>query len=415
MIEDKVRNIKIADFEYRLPDSKVAKYPLHDRDRCKLLVYDGASIKDKSFFEIPELLPKGSLLVYNDSRVINARIIFRKGEQERGAKIEIFCLEPFNPGDYALNFASKESCEWKCFVGNSKKWKDNEPLSRSIKYGDLSVKIIAERVKKEEGYSIIKFSWDSPQVVFSEIIESIGVIPIPPYLNRDSESTDIEDYQTVYSEPEGSVAAPTAGLHFTEKTLSDLDRKGIKRAQITLHVGAGTFKPVNSERIGEHDMHKEFFSVSKKLIKDIIRAKSPGSFNEIIAVGTTAVRVLESLYYAGCLIYQGNWSGTVPQWYAYSENLPKLTLTESLNEILNSIKSGNFIGETQLLIAPGFKFRIINGMITNFHQPGSTLLLLVSAFLKSEEGGTERWKDIYNHALDNGYRFLSYGDACLFL
>lgn len=414
MNKQQIQDIRIGDFFYNLPDDRIAKYPLKKRDECKLLSFKDDNITDKIFKELPSLLPENILLIYNSSRVINARINFRKGEDEKGAKIEIFCLEPVKPEDYALSFASQDGCEWKCFVGNSKRWKKGTILSKNINFLGKEIILKAERMSQHEGYSIIRFQWDNRDFSFSEIIEQVGVIPIPPYLNRETENTDKEDYQTVYSRAEGSVAAPTAGLHFTNELLKDMSERGMALREVTLHVGAGTFQPVNCEKIGEHEMHREFFSINKKLIEELISIKKANS-KPIIAVGTTSVRVLESLYYIGCLIIHNQWEGVLPQWYAYSDEKPDVTLTDSLEAILRSCKSNEFVGETRLLIAPGFKFNIIDGMITNFHQPGSTLLLLVSAFLGKDKNGEENWRKVYNHALDKDYRFLSYGDACLFL
>lgn len=409
-----INTIDINDYTYHLPDDRIARYPLKERELCLLLeAGEGAPIKDNLFKDIPKLIPQGSLLVYNDSKVIHARLHFRKGENESGANIEIFCLEPFLPNDYQLNFASVSKCSWKCLVGNSRRWKENLELSKCFKINGLDILLKATRIKESDTVSIVTFTWDNPYVTFSQIIETVGEIPIPPYLNRKTEKSDNEDYQTVYSRHEGSVAAPTAGLHFTNDILKTIDEKGIERCEITLHVGAGTFKPVTEQFVSNHEMHFEFFSVHRDVIEAIIKAKSVVPNNKIYAVGTTSVRTLESLYYIGCLIKENKWEGNIPQWYPYG-NLPDITLEESLKLVLDNLKNDTIIGETQIIIVPGFKFRIVDGMITNFHQPNSTLLLLISAFIGRNNGNYDLWKDIYAHAMSKTYRFLSYGDACLF-
>lgn len=402
------REIDIREYDYPLPDEKIARHPLAQRDACRLLVGNSYGVVgDYRFDQLPDLLPVHSLLIYNNTRVINARLRFRKPS---GGLIEIFCLEPETPSDYALNFASTEGCSWNCLVGNSKKWKDG-PLDGKVSLSDgRDLCLTALRIENNGESSIIRFSWDLENVSFSEIISAAGEIPIPPYLNRDTESSDSEDYQTVYSRIEGSVAAPTAGLHFTDKVLADIDQRGIDRREVTLHVGAGTFKPVKSEQIGSHDMHSEFIVVSRKLIDELADAISHG--RNIIAVGTTSVRTLESLYHIGCLIASDKWEGELSQWYAYDSGHPHLTVVDALGCISEYLKLNNaesLTASTRIIIAPGYNYKIVNGMVTNFHQPRSTLLLLVSAMIGS------KWREIYDHALNNNYRFLSYGDACLFL
>lgn len=408
-----VTDILIADYDYELPAELIAAHPLAQRDACKLLVADRDSdeTRDLTFKRLPELLPDGSVLVYNNTRVINARLLFRKastGPQE-GALIEIFCLEPEKPADYDRNFASTESCSWTCLVGNAKKWKQGR-LSRKLEIDGRQVTFEAEMAGEVEGRARrINFSWNNG-VTFSQVIEAAGVIPIPPYLERDTEPEDSADYQTVYNRIEGSVAAPTAGLHFTPELLDDIDRAGVKRIEVTLHVGAGTFQPVKADAIGDHPMHSEYFTVTRRAIEELRDSIKAG--RKVIAVGTTSVRTLESLYQAGCLIYTGRWDGEVPQWFPYCADHPQLTAVEALDAILARLdkdENNVFIGATRLLIAPGFNFHVINGMVTNFHQPHSTLLLLIAAFL----GG--KWRELYNHAVNERYRFLSYGDACLFL
>ncbi len=399
-----IKDIRIEEFNYPLPDERIAKYPLTERDKCKLLVRqkDG-NISEHIFCELPEILPHDSILVYNNTRVINARLRFHKGEG--GALIEIFCLEPVEPRDYAVNFSQQNSCSWLCFVGNSKKWKQGS-LSMKLQIDNKDTVLSATRIDKEGNASIIQFTWNN-NFTFAQIIEAAGEIPIPPYLNRQTECNDKTDYQTVYSHIDGSVAAPTAGLHFTPEVLDKITALNIPRRELTLHVGAGTFQPVKSENIGEHEMHSEFIAVSRSLIAELSETD-----RKVIAVGTTSVRTLESLYHIGCLISQNKWDGEVPQWYPYDEYHPELSISEALIHILNYLdKSGQdtLIASTRIIIAPGYEYKIVKGIITNFHQPQSTLLLLVSAFVNGN------WKPIYDYALDNEFRFLSYGDATLLL
>ncbi len=406
-MNNNVKEISIDEFDYPLPDERIAKYPLAERDKCKLLVRSsGGELSDHIFSEIPALLPDDAMLIYNNTRVINARLRFRKGENADGSLIEIFCLEPFAPRDYALNFASTGSCSWVCFVGNSKRWKSGV-LRQTLTVGDREVTLTAERLDRNDNTSVVEFSWNDSGSTFSDIISAAGEIPIPPYLNRKSEATDAADYQTVYSHIEGSVAAPTAGLHFTDGVLSAIDRRDIPRREVTLHVGAGTFQPVKSETIGDHLMHSEFIAVDRDLIAEL--AATP---RRVIAVGTTSVRTLESLYHIGCSIASGTWDGELPQWYPYLENHPRLPLKEALGAIVGYLdRNGmpSLVASTRIIIAPGYEYRVIDGMVTNFHQPKSTLLLLVSAFLDGD------WRRLYDHALDTDYRFLSYGDAMLLM
>lgn len=403
-----VKDLRIDDFDYELPEERIARYPLADRDNCKLLVRQAdGTLSQHVFTELPSLLPSDSILVYNNTRVINARLRFRKAS---GAIIEVFCLEPAEPRDYAVSFAQTSSCSWTCFVGNSKRWKEGK-LSMQLMTGEKTLTFTAERLSKDGNSSVVAFSWDNPEVTFSEIISAVGEIPIPPYLNRHTEASDSTDYQTVYSHIDGSVAAPTAGLHFTGRVLEEISRKGIPRRELTLHVGAGTFQPVKSDEIGDHQMHSEFIAVPKTLIKELADTD-----RRVIAVGTTSVRTLESLYHAGKLIANGNWDGEVPQWAPYADKTEKHSADISVCDALNAISAyldnrgeDTFIASTRIIIAPGYRYRIVKGMVTNFHQPRSTLLLLVSAFT----GGD--WRPIYDYALANSFRFLSYGDACLLL
>ena len=405
---DNIRNIRIEDFDYPLPDERIAKHPLPDRDRCKLLLFDGGNISSHQFCDVPALLPEHSMLVYNNTKVINARLRFRKAGG--GATIEVFCLEPVSPVDYAQIFQTTHSCTWLCLVGNSKRWKSGD-LEQTITIDGNPVRLSATRGERRGNAFLVTFTWDGDKVTFASVLEAVGEIPIPPYLNRGTEPSDSSDYQTVYSHIKGSVAAPTAGLHFTDEVLAECDRRGIERRELTLHVGAGTFQPVKSDTIGGHDMHTEFISVPRQLIVDLINTERP-----IVAVGTTSVRTLESLYYIG-LTLLNNPDATesdlcVGQWMPYTQGSPVDTrrALQAIVDYLDRHGIDTYLGSTQIMIAPSFEFHIISGIITNFHQPQSTLLLLVSAFV-----GGDRWRDIYRYALDGGYRFLSYGDGSLLL
>lgn len=403
---DKVRNIRISDYNYPLPDHRIAKHPLAAREQCKLLCYKvGGEISEGHFYDVPAMLPEKAMLVYNNTRVINARLRFRKAT---GSTIEIFCLEPVAPCDYQLIFQTTQSCTWLCLVGNSKRWKQGS-LTQEIVVDGKTVTLEANRGERRGNSFEIEFSWNGG-VTFASILEAIGEIPIPPYLNRGTESTDSADYQTVYSHIDGSVAAPTAGLHFTDEVLAECDKRGITRRELTLHVGAGTFQPVKSENIGEHEMHHEFISVQRSLLVDLINAEGP-----VVAVGTTSVRTLESLYYVGQVLETNPDADeemlTVKQWMPYSTPC-EISTKKALQNVVDYLDRHHaeaYMGSTQLMIAPGFQYRIISGMITNFHQPQSTLLLLVSAFV-----GVDHWRAIYDYALDHDFRFLSYGDACFF-
>ena len=407
-ISSSPRHLRIEEFDYPLPEERIAVHPLETRDACKLLLRrpDG-EISEHIFSELPSLLPEDSMLIYNNTRVINARLRFRKASgnaHQKGALIEIFCLEPVEPADYSMNFASTSRCRWTCFVGNSKRWKEG-PLSMTLEAGGQPLVLTASRLSRQGNASVIEFSWDNPEITFSKIIEAAGEIPIPPYLNRATESSDSTDYQTVYSRIVRPVAAPTAGLHFTPAVLDEISRRGIPRRELTLHVGAGTFQPVKSEEIGEHPMHAEFISVPVELLQEL-----RDTSRKVIAVGTTSVRTLESLYHAGRLILENRWDGGVPQWTPYESQANEISPSEALEAIirhLDATGSRTFIATTRIIIAPGYSYRIVSGMVTNFHQPKSTLLLLVSAFT----GGD--WRRMYDYALAHDFRFLSYGDAPL--
>ena len=409
---DDIRALRIADYDYPLPDERIAKHPLAQREQCKLLYYHNGDIEERKFWEVPSLLPERSTLIYNNTRVINARLRFRK---ETGSTIEIFCLEPVLPRDYEQIFQTTGHCVWQCLVGNSKRWKQGA-LTQTVTIEGREVVLAATRGEQRGNAWEIAFDWDGSgdrgdSITFADVLEAIGEIPIPPYLNRGTEESDSTDYQTVYSHIDGSVAAPTAGLHFTDEVLAECDDRGILRREITLHVGAGTFQPVKSEHIGDHPMHYEFISVPRSVITDIINAPGP-----VIAVGTTSVRTLESLYYIGQILEENPDADeealTVTQWMPYTTPC-KITTKKALQNIVDYLDrhhADTYMGSTQLMIAPGFEYRIVSGMITNFHQPQSTLLLLVAAFV-----GQDRWRGMYDYAMEHDFRFLSYGDAQLLL
>ena len=404
-----VKEIKIEDFDYNLPDERIPRHPLEQRDACKLLLSrpDG-EISHRRFSELPGLLPVDTMLLCNDTRVINARMTFHKTS---GARIEIFLLEPIDPSDYVLTFQTRERCVWNCLVGNLKKWKEG-PLSLEIhpEGVDTPVTLTARRLEATAGNGhAIEFSWDNPEVTFASVVEAAGYIPIPPYLKRESEERDQDDYQTVYADRKGSVAAPTAGLHFTQEVFDDLVAHNIEVGKLTLHVGAGTFQPVKAENIGDHPMHTETFSVSRELLRKVIAHKKAGK--PLAAVGTTTVRTLESLPVIGMQLMEGNESLHVDQWEAYSEKAmaaDTVATLEAIDKWLEKNGEDHLSASTAIMIAPGFKWRMVDVMVTNFHQPQSTLLLLVSSFLDRQD-----WRKLYDAALANDYRFLSYGDACL--
>ncbi len=398
------QNIKITDFTYELPDDRIARYPLSERDQSKLLVWENGNINESRFLNIPDFLPENAMLVFNNTRVIHARLFFRK---ETGALIEIFCLEPQDPADYQVAFHEKEKVTWKCLIGNAKKWKDGT-LLKTIEIQGKTTEIRAQKKAQEGNAFLVELSW-AGGFSFAEVIEHAGVLPIPPYLNRETEESDEETYQTVYAKIDGSVAAPTAGLHFTGDVLNKLVQKNISTHEITLHVGAGTFRPVQSETLEGHAMHREKVIITKKVLEEFLTGT-----RKIIAVGTTSVRSLESLYWLGLQLENGKQFSSLPeisQWEPY-ENQPKITIRKALENLLNYLeKTGcdSLQFSTQIIIVPGYSFKLIDGMITNFHQPQSTLLLLISAFLGKE------WKKVYDFALSNQFRFLSYGDSNLYL
>ncbi|MDR1678391.1 MAG: S-adenosylmethionine:tRNA ribosyltransferase-isomerase [Prevotellaceae bacterium] len=410
------QHIKIADYNYSLPDERIAKFPLARRDESKLLVNRDGELITQRFSDLPDLLPADSLLVFNNTKVIQARLDFRK---ESGARIEIFCLEPYLPADYIQSFAQTQHCEWKCLIGNAKKWK-GETLRLQIT--DDAV-LSASWIAGDGANATVRFEWDNAAFNFADILEIAGELPIPPYLNRRTEESDKTTYQTLYSKVQGSVAAPTAGLHFTPEVFIRLKEKGIQSEELTLHVGAGTFKPVKSEQIADHAMHAELFSVQRETIANLL-----AHLGHIVAVGTTSVRTLESLYYIGLKLQREPAARdlSVSQWEAYKDiTCPFLrkeiagqagkyiSAAQALQHILDYLdrnKLDCLQTSTQILIAPGYRFHIVDSIITNFHQPQSTLLLLVSAYL-----GGDSWRTMYDYALANDFRFLSYGDSSLLI
>ena len=420
------KHIHIKDYNYLLPDDRIAKYPLPQRDRSKLLVYSHGMITEDVFRNIPDYLPKGALMVFNNTKVIRARLHFRKETTtettcQSGALIEIFLLEPAQPSEYQENFACRDKCRWFCLVGNSKKWKHGL-LKRTISINGEDIILSAERTGTNGTSQVIEFTWNG-DYAWSEIIEACGELPIPPYLNRKTEASDLQTYQTVYSKIKGSVAAPTAGLHFTPEVLAALDAHHIEREEVTLHVGAGTFKPVKAEEIGDHDMHTEHIAVQRGTVQKLIRHDA-----KAIAVGTTSVRTLESLYYMGLtarqLMQSGKASGDavelhVPQWMPYSDEVHKVPATEALTALLEYMEQYNLDvlhSSTQIIIAPGYDYKIVQMMVTNFHQPQSTLLLLVSAFINQPcKNCNGDWHTIYDYAMAHEFRFLSYGDSSLLI
>ena len=389
-----MKPIYIADYNYPLPDERIAKYPLAERDHSKLLVYRDGQVSEDRFYNVGDYIAPGALLIYNNTRVIQARLEFHK---PTGARIEVFCLEPLMPHDYQLSLGSTTGCTWKCMVGNAKKWHDE---AIELKAGNFTL-----RAYKEQSLGntfAVRFEWSEENVSFAVILDAAGELPIPPYLNRKTEESDLRTYQTVYSRIKGSVAAPTAGLHFTEKVLADLHERGIKTTELTLHVGAGTFLPVKTADANEHTMHTEIIAVPKEAIEAI-----RDNLGKIVAVGTTSMRTLESLYFIGC--HPEN--ATVSQFEPYEEAFDfRLSTFDSLQALLDYLdKTGQqtLHAETQIMIKPGYTFHVVDQLITNFHQPQSTLLLLVSAFVCGD------WHTIYDYALSHDFRFLSYGDSSI--
>ena len=400
------RHIHISDYNYPLPDERIAKFPIAQRDHSKLLIYNKGEVSSDVFYNLPQYLPKGALMVFNNTKVIQARMHFRK---ETGALIEVFLLEPAEPSDYELMFQTTDHCAWYCLVGNLKKWKEGT-LRREIEINGQTVVVTATRGELHGTSHRIDFEWTG-DISFAEIIDAMGELPIPPYLNRETQESDKTTYQTVYSKIKGSVAAPTAGLHFTPEVLADLDAHGIQREELTLHVGAGTFKPVKSEEIEGHEMHTEYVSVRRDTIRKLIDHDGCA-----IAVGTTSVRTLESLYYMGLKVMRDPSLNEdqlhVAQWEPYTGDSPSCDTVTALKALLAWMDARSLTvlhSSTQIIIAPGYDYHIVKMLVTNFHQPQSTLLLLVSAFVKGD------WHKIYDYALSHDFRFLSYGDSSLLI
>ena len=411
------KHIKISDYSYPLPENRIAKFPIPQRDHSKLLIYQHGNVSEDVFYHLPEYLPQGALMVFNNTKVIQARLHFRK---ETGALIEVFLLEPAQPTDYELMFQTTSHCAWLCMIGNLKKWK-NGVLKRDFEINGHRLTLTATRQSPEmfsitgqtsgETYHWVDFQWDNDKVSFAEILEEVGELPIPPYLNRETQERDKTTYQTVYSKIKGSVAAPTAGLHFTDAVLAALDKRGIDREELTLHVGAGTFKPVKSEEIEGHRMHTEYICVHRQTLEKLLRHSG-----EAIAVGTTSVRTLESLYYIGLKLMRHLDASEaelhVNQWEPYEQPAQQVTPTDAIRAVLDYLDRNHLPAlhtSTQIIIAPGYDYKIVKMLVTNFHQPQSTLLLLVSAFVKGD------WRKIYDYALGHDFRFLSYGDSSLLI
>ena len=400
------RHIRIIDYNYPLPDERIAKFPIAQRDHSKLLIYKKGNVSEDVFYHLPNYLPKGALMVFNNTKVIQARMHFRK---ETGALIEVFLLEPAEPSDYELMFQTTGRCAWYCLVGNLKKWKEGT-LKREIDINGEKIFVSATRGHIHGTSHRVDFEWTG-QVSFAEIIDAMGELPIPPYLNRETQESDKTTYQTVYSKIKGSVAAPTAGLHFTPEVLADLDAHGIEREELTLHVGAGTFKPVKSDEIEGHEMHTEYISVRRDTIRRLIEHDASA-----IAVGTTSVRTLESLYYMGLKVMRNpeltEEQLHVAQWEPYDDTIDQVAAVDSLKALaawMDAHELPVLHSSTQIIIAPGYEYKIVKMLVTNFHQPQSTLLLLVSAFVKGD------WHKIYEYALSHDFRFLSYGDSSLLI
>ena len=407
------KQIHISDYSYELPDERIAKFPIAERDHSKLLIYNKGEVGEDVFYHLPHYLPEGALMVMNNTKVIQARLHFRK---ETGASIEVFLLEPYAPADYEQMFQQQERCSWLCLVGNQKKWKAGTMLERQCRIKGTPCTIKATRVGEHGTSQLVEFEWTGG-VSFAEVLDAAGELPIPPYLNRATQESDKTTYQTVYSKIKGSVAAPTAGLHFTQRVLSDIDAHQIEREEVTLHVGAGTFRPVKSETIGEHPMHTEYIAVRRQTIERLI-----AHHGEAIAVGTTSVRTLESLYYMGLKVLDNSDLTEeqlhVNQWEPYemadgsserSDVPASVAALQALLDWMDRHQLSVLHSSTQIIIAPGYDYKVVKMLVTNFHQPQSTLLLLVSAFVHGD------WRKIYDYALAHEFRFLSYGDSSLLI
>ncbi|MBU0487000.1 MAG: S-adenosylmethionine:tRNA ribosyltransferase-isomerase [Bacteroidetes bacterium] len=392
--------IQISDYNYPLPDERIAWQPLAQREQSKMLVYRNGEIEDAQFLSIGKYLPPNTLIVRNNTKVIKARLIFHK---TTGARIEIFCLEPAHP-DFAETFRSKGSSDWKCLIGNSKRWKEGELTSTQL-VDNAEVTLTATKTAD----NTIRFTWNQPTLDWETVIGAFGKTPLPPYIHRESTDADTTRYQTVFAEHSGSVAAPTAGLHFTPEIIAQLQAAGIRFEDVMLHTGAGTFLPVKTDNIREHEMHREFISISRSTLEAILHNKGP-----ILCVGTTSLRTIESAYWAGVKMirksFQAESGLLVDQWDPYNADYQNISVENSITaliEYLDNIRLESLSGFTRLMVIPGYDFKMTNILLTNFHQPASTLLLLISAFVEGN------WKQIYNHALASDYRFLSYGDCCL--
>lgn len=398
------KNISIQDYTYALPEDRIAKYPLAERDASKLLIYKDGRVQEDLYRNLAEHIPANSFLVFNDTKVVEARLLFQK---PTGGIIEVFCLEPHEQyKDITGAMLQKGKVYWHCLVGGASKWKPGQILEKEI----AGIRLQARYTEKRPGSFIIELSWSDTELCFAELLHLAGAIPLPPYIKRDAEETDKDRYQTVYAQHDGSVAAPTAGLHFTDQIFKDLDKIHVVREFVTLHVGAGTFKPVKSETMEEHEMHAEWIDVSRSAIKSILDKLE----NRIIAVGTTSLRTIESLYWMGVISREPEVRSPemlqLSQWVAYDsteQDVPAKEALQSLLQWMDEYKMERLICKTQILIAPGYRFRIVHGLITNFHQPQSTLLLLVAALIGDD------WRKVYDHALNNDFRFLSYGDGSL--
>ena len=405
------RTISIKDFTYSLPEDRIAKYPLAERDASKLLIYKEEKIEVDTYRNIADHIPSNSLLVFNDTKVVEARLLFQK---QTGGVIEIFCLEPHEQySDITTAMLQHEKVLWHCLIGGASKWKRGQVLEKKINYNSKDLVLNARYIEKMGDSFTVELSWNDLSLSFAEVLHLFGAIPLPPYIKREVEISDAERYQTVYAHYEGSVAAPTAGLHFTEAVFKKLKEKNIQKNFVTLHVGAGTFKPVKTEVMKDHAMHAEYFTVSKLLIQNLIDHLD----KNIIAVGTTSLRTLESLYWLGSSMINGEWSNEITQWEVYDHIENNISAEEALSNLLKHMDEkgiDSLIAKTQIIIAPGYEFKIVNGLVTNFHQPQSTLLLLVAAFIENDlPAGHTNWKKVYKYALQNNFRFLSYGDGSL--
>jgi S-adenosylmethionine:tRNA ribosyltransferase-isomerase len=398
------KNIYIKDYSYDLPEDKIAKFPLEQRDESKLLIYKEGRIRDTLFKTIAQELPNDALIVFNNTRVIHARLLFKRAT---GAQIEVFCIEPLDHLDYQLAFTSKQSCSWKCMVGNAKRWKEGEGLTKKVETPSGTVNLSVKQDGKSGELFVVHFSWDG-ELSFAEVLHHAGILPLPPYLNRATEQNDEERYQTIYAKVQGSVAAPTAGLHFTDAVFESLTNRNIVRDEVTLHVGAGTFKPVKSTTLAEHDMHEETVFVTLSTLQNLYACLS--SNGNLIAVGTTSTRTLESLYWHGVKILKGLTTETISisQWTPYELDATGISANQAIEAIIQNLEQNQLSelqGSTQIIITPGYTFKLVNILVTNFHQPENTLILLIAAFVGDD------WKRIYDHALSHDYRFLSYGDS----